>query len=91
MKTTQLSGRARIVLALALITSLGGAASAQTNATNSADIQRLQDNVFETARDVTALRSRDAVLASQLQENGRNNPEVWANVLRGWLAEEEAN
>jgi flagellar M-ring protein FliF len=35
--------------------------------------------------------SRTEALLAQLQENGRNNPEVWANVLRGWLAEEEAN
>jgi flagellar biosynthesis/type III secretory pathway M-ring protein FliF/YscJ len=35
--------------------------------------------------------SRTEALLAQLQEHGRNNPEVWANVLRGWLAEEEAN
>jgi flagellar M-ring protein FliF len=35
--------------------------------------------------------SRTEALLAQLQENGRNNPEQWANVLRGWLAEEEAN
>jgi flagellar M-ring protein FliF len=34
--------------------------------------------------------SRTEALLSQLQESGKNNPEVWANVLRGWLAEEEA-
>ena len=67
MKTTRLSGRAAIVLALALITSVSGAASAQTNVTSSAEIQRLQDNVYEASRDVTQLRSRDSVLASQLQ------------------------
>jgi hypothetical protein len=26
-----------------------------------------------------------------LQESGKNNPEVWAGILRGWLTEEEAN
>jgi flagellar M-ring protein FliF len=35
--------------------------------------------------------SRTESLLAQLQENGRNNPELWANVLRGWLAEEEAS
>ena len=36
------------------------------------------------------LPSRTEVLLTQLQENSRNNPEVWANILRGWLTEEEA-
>ena len=35
--------------------------------------------------------SRTEVLLTQLQENGKNNPEVWAGILRGWLTEEEAN
>jgi TolA-binding protein len=66
---TKLTGRVRIVLALALVTALGGTASAQSGAaaTTSADIQRLQDNVYEASRDVNQLRSRDASLASQLQ------------------------
>jgi hypothetical protein len=67
VKTTKLSGRAGIVLTLALIISVSGAAWAQTNVTSSAEIQRLQDNVYDASRDVTQLRSRDAVLASQLQ------------------------
>ena len=67
MKTTIFSGRAGIVLTLALITSLSGAASAQTNVISSAEIQRLQDNVYEASRDVTQLRSRDAVLTAELQ------------------------
>lgn len=67
MKTTKFSGRAGIVLALALLTSLSGAVSAQTSVTSSAEIQRLQDNVYEASREVTELRSRDTVLASQLQ------------------------
>jgi len=33
--------------------------------------------------------SRTEVLLTQLTENSRNNAEVWANVLRSWLAEEE--
>jgi hypothetical protein len=68
LKTTKLAGRGAIVFALALITSLSGSASAQTNVTTTtAEIQRLQDNAFEASRDVTQLRSRDAALASQLQ------------------------
>jgi len=67
VKTTIFSGRAGIVLTLALITSLSGAASAQTNVISSAEIQRLQDNVYEASRDVTQLRSRDAVLTAELQ------------------------
>jgi flagellar biosynthesis/type III secretory pathway M-ring protein FliF/YscJ len=35
--------------------------------------------------------SRTEVLLTQLQENGKNNPEAWAGILRGWLTEEEAN
>jgi hypothetical protein len=31
------------------------------------------------------------VLLTQLQENSRNNPEAWANILRGWLGEEETS
>jgi flagellar M-ring protein FliF len=36
------------------------------------------------------LPSRTEAMLAQLQESGRNNPELWATVLRGWLAEEEA-
>jgi flagellar biosynthesis/type III secretory pathway M-ring protein FliF/YscJ len=35
------------------------------------------------------LPSRTEVLLNQLQDNSRNNPEAWANILRGWLSEEE--
>ena len=35
--------------------------------------------------------SRTETLITQLQESGKNNPEAWAGVLRGWLSEEEAN
>ena len=35
--------------------------------------------------------SRTEVLLNQLQESGRNNPEAWAGILRGWLSEEEAH
>ena len=35
--------------------------------------------------------SRTEALLATLQESGRNNPELWVNVLRAWLAEEEAS
>jgi len=66
VNTTKLGGRAGIVLALALVASFSGAAAAQTSIT-SAEIQRLQDSVYDASRDVTQLRTRDSALATQLQ------------------------
>ena len=43
----------------------------------------------EPSRLPALMPSRTEVLLTQLQENSRNNPEAWANILRGWLAEEE--
>jgi flagellar M-ring protein FliF len=45
----------------------------------------------ETPRLPALMPSRTEVLLNQLQESGRNNPEAWAGVLRGWLSEEEAH
>jgi flagellar biosynthesis/type III secretory pathway M-ring protein FliF/YscJ len=45
----------------------------------------------EPARFPALMPSRTEVLLTQLQENSRNNPEAWANVLRSWLAEEETS
>jgi flagellar M-ring protein FliF len=45
----------------------------------------------EPSRLPALMPSRTEVLLTQLQENSRNNPEAWANILRGWLSEEEAN
>jgi flagellar M-ring protein FliF len=45
----------------------------------------------EPSRLPALMPSRTEVLLTQLQENSRNNPEVWANILRGWLSEEEAS
>jgi hypothetical protein len=53
-------------LSFALLLGLGRPAAAQSNVT-SADIQRLQDNIYDASRDLSQLRSRDATLASQLQ------------------------
>jgi flagellar M-ring protein FliF len=45
----------------------------------------------EPSRLPALMPSRTEVLLNQLQENSRNNPEVWANILRGWLSEEETS
>jgi flagellar M-ring protein FliF len=47
--------------------------------------------IGEPSRFPALMPSRTEQLLTQLQENSRNNPEAWANILRGWLAEEEAN
>jgi len=52
------------VLTLAL--GLAAPAAAQSTVT-SADIQRLQDTIYDASRDIAQARSRDAVLGSQLQ------------------------
>ncbi len=54
---------AALVAALVLQTTSARAQSAVTTA----DVQRLQDSVYEAARDIEQLRSRDPQLASQLQ------------------------
>ena len=35
--------------------------------------------------------SRTEALLTQLQDSGKNNPELWANILRNWMSEEEAS
>ncbi len=55
-------GVGTLLLAAFMAASVG----AQNSVTN-ADIQRLQDNVYDAARDVTQARGRDSALASQLQ------------------------
>jgi hypothetical protein len=56
---------------LLLLTATVSAAAARPSAAQSsytnADIQRLQDLIYDASRDVSQLRSRDAALASQLQ------------------------
>ncbi len=46
---------------------------------------------IDRARVPALMPSRTEVLLTQLQEGGRNNPEAWAGILRGWLSEEEAS
>jgi len=51
-----------------LVAGLATAATAQQSSTvTQADIQRLQDNVYQAGTDVTQLRSRDTLRASDLQ------------------------
>ncbi|MGP0075355.1 MAG: flagellar basal-body MS-ring/collar protein FliF [Bryobacteraceae bacterium] len=43
----------------------------------------------EAPRLPALMPSRTEQLLTQLTENSRNNSEAWANILRGWLTEEE--
>lgn len=54
-----------LVLALAVVATLGGATAAQT--VTSAEVQRLQDDIYDASRDVAQLRARNASTAAQLQ------------------------
>jgi hypothetical protein len=56
----------KFAAALALAAGIATSAAAQSTVTSS-DIQRLQDSIYDASRDVAQARSRDAVLASQLQ------------------------
>jgi hypothetical protein len=55
-------------LVFALAVGLCRLAAAQSTVT-SADIQRLQDSIYDASRDISDLRGRDASLAGQLQAN----------------------
>lgn len=52
-------------IALALVMGLAGPAAAQSITT--ADVQRLQDTIYDASRDLSQLRSRDPQLAAQVQ------------------------
>ena len=56
----------RLLAALALALSVAASAAAQSSVTT-ADIQRLQDTIYDASRDIAQARSRDSALASQLQ------------------------
>jgi len=56
-----------LVVAIALVAGVAaGPTAAQTGVTN-ADIQRLQDAIYDASRDVAQARSRDAALGNDLQ------------------------
>ena len=80
MKHMSLTGAAMVVFALLI--GLSETAAAQTRQTrqtrptsqrtyagdvSTADVQRLQDTIYDASREVSQVRSRDAALASQLQ------------------------
>ena len=56
----------RAALAALIVTGLAASAAAQGNVTQ-ADIQRLQDNVYQAGTDVAQVRTRDAARGNQLQ------------------------
>jgi len=66
VKVLRLNGLLILFLAFAFIAAAPAVAGAQADVT-SADIQRLQDSIYDASRDVAQIRSRDAALASQLQ------------------------
>ena len=71
MKSIRFIGPLALALALSAAGSVRAAASqssqsSQTSVTT-ADIERLQDNIYDASRDIAQLRGRDSVTASQLQ------------------------
>ena len=67
MKLMKFGGVAFFALCTLLLSAATpGVAAAQSSVTN-ADIQRLQDSIYDVSREVSQARSRDAALASQLQ------------------------
>jgi len=56
------------ILVVGLLTGLSRPAAAQARVTDvtSADVQRLQDSIYNASRDIAQVRGRDAALASQL-------------------------
>ena len=58
----------RVAIAVVLAASFGATVVAQQGSSVTAfDIQRLQDNVYQAAADVTELRSRDRARAGEIQ------------------------
>jgi len=55
-----------IALSFALLLGFGRPSLAQSTVTT-ADIQRLQDQIYDASRDVSQMRSRDSAMSSQLQ------------------------
>ena len=55
------------LLAALLLSAASAAPAGAQTAISNADIQRLQDNIYDASRDVAQARGRDATLASQLQ------------------------
>jgi len=66
---TRMSSIAITALALTLVTGLSRPAVAGQSTVTSADVQRLQDNIYDASRDVAQMRGRNSALASQLQSD----------------------
>jgi flagellar M-ring protein FliF len=76
-------GRRKSAPAVPVQTALPAAASPAMVAAGTADI------VQASAKLPAALMpSKSEMLLNQLQESGKKDPEAWAGVVRGWLAEE---
>ena len=71
MKLKRFAGPAALALLLAGVVAPADAQTrrpaSQPNTITSAEIQRLQDNIYDASRDISGIRSRDAALASQLE------------------------
>src|SRR2546428_8188703 len=63
----KLNGFMVLMLALAAGSATPVAAQAPSTSVTSADIQRLQDDIYNVSRDLSDVRSRDDATASQLQ------------------------
>ncbi|MQA31592.1 MAG: hypothetical protein GEU82_17455 [Luteitalea sp.] len=66
MKFLGSSGSA-LALALVLAAGVGPAGAQNVQSVTSADVQRLQDAIYDTSRDLTGLRGRDSRLATELE------------------------
>ena len=64
MRMMRFAGQLMLVLALAA--GVSGVVGAQTRVTT-ADVQRLQDNIYDASREISQIRGRDTTLVSQLQ------------------------
>ena len=64
---TRMSFTGIIALAVALVSGISRPVAAQS--VTSADVQRLQDSIYEASRDIAQMRGADSALASQLQSD----------------------
>ena len=62
-------GSLAVIGAILFALCLAASAGAQTQSVTSADIQRLQDDVYDASSDISRLRDRDAALADRLQDD----------------------
>jgi hypothetical protein len=67
VKRIKLGGIVPLVLLVLSVTAAAPTPAAAQSSVTSADIQRLQDNIYDVSREISQARSRDAGLASQLQ------------------------